>query len=74
MSLVAAAWTGDVRPLIGPLERKLADLSTLQRYERAGVVRDRIAGIVRACARMQRLAALRAIGPTWATRPKGLCG
>ncbi len=59
--LVAAAWTGDVRPLIEPLQAKLAALSAQQRYEQAAVVRDRIATVVRACARMQRLAALRRI-------------
>ena len=36
-------------------ERKLAALSAEQRYEQAAVVRDRIATVVRACARMQRL-------------------
>jgi DNA polymerase-3 subunit epsilon len=71
VGLVATAWTGDVRPLIDPLERKLADLSAAQRYERAGVIRDRIAGIVRACARMQRLASLRAIRELVAARPDG---
>ena len=74
VSLVAAAWTGDVRPLIEPLQRKLAELSRAQRYERAGVVRDRIAGVVRACARMQRLAALRAIAELVAARPDGSGG
>ena len=39
-------------------ERKLAALSAQQRYEQAAVVRDRIATVVRACARMQRLTAL----------------
>ena len=56
VALVARAWSGDVRPLVEPLERKLAALSDAQRYEQAGVVRDRIATVVRACARMQRLA------------------
>ena len=67
--LVAAAWAGDVRPLIGPLERKLADLSAAQRYEQAAVVRDRIATVVRACARMQRLQALTGIDELVAARP-----
>ncbi|WAX58023.1 DEDD exonuclease domain-containing protein [Jatrophihabitans cynanchi] len=67
--LVAAAWAGDVRPLIGPLERKLAELSAAQRYEQAAVVRDRIATVVRACARMQRLQALTGIDELVAARP-----
>ena len=53
VDLVASAWAGDVRPLVEPLERKLEALSRDQRYEQAGVVRDRIAAVVRACARMQ---------------------
>ncbi|HET6878411.1 MAG TPA: DEDD exonuclease domain-containing protein [Jatrophihabitans sp.] len=71
VGLVATAWSGDVRPLVEPLERKLATLSDTQRYEQAGVVRDRIAGVVRACARMQRLASVRAIGELVAARPDG---
>jgi DNA polymerase-3 subunit epsilon len=67
--LVAAAWTGDVRPLIQPLERKLAELSVAQRYEQAAVVRDRIATVVRACARMQRLRAVADIDELVAARP-----
>jgi DNA polymerase-3 subunit epsilon len=68
---VAAAWAGDVRPLVQPLERKLARLSEAQRYEQAGVVRDRIAGVVRACARMQRLSSLQTIDELVAARPDG---
>ncbi|HEU5006963.1 MAG TPA: DEDD exonuclease domain-containing protein [Jatrophihabitantaceae bacterium] len=67
--LVAAAWTGDVRPLIQPLERKLAELSVAQRYEQAAVVRDRIATVVRACARMQRMHAVADIDELVAARP-----
>ena len=67
--LVAAAWTGDVRPLITPLERRLAELSVAQRYEQAAVVRDRIATVVRACARMQRLQAVSGIDELVAARP-----
>ncbi len=71
VGLVAAAWAGDVRPLVGPLEAKLADLAATQRYEQAGVVRDRIASVVRACARMQRLTALQAVAELVAARPDG---
>ena len=71
VGLVAAAWRGDPRPLVEPLERKLADLSAEQRYEQAGVVRDRITAVVRASARMQRLASLRAVGELVGARPDG---
>ena len=68
VELVAAAWSGDVRPLIDPLERRLALLAEQQRYEQAGVVRDRIATVVRACARMQRLRAVTSIDELVAAR------
>ncbi|HVU91911.1 MAG TPA: DEDD exonuclease domain-containing protein, partial [Jatrophihabitans sp.] len=71
VDVVTAAWTGDVRPLVAPLERKLARLAEQQRYEQAGVVRDRITTVVRACARMQRLAGLQAIRELVAARPDG---
>jgi DNA polymerase-3 subunit epsilon len=67
--LVASAWAGDVRALIQPLERKLAELSVAQRYEQAAVVRDRIATVVRACARMQRLRGIADIDELVAARP-----
>jgi DNA polymerase-3 subunit epsilon len=71
VELVASAWTGDVQPLVEPLERKLAALSEAQRYEQAGVIRDRIATVVRACARMQRLASLQVVDELVAARPDG---
>jgi DNA polymerase III subunit epsilon len=71
VSLVGSAWVGDVRPLVEPLERKLATLSDGQRYEQAGVIRDRITTVVRACARMQRLRSLQAVGELVAARPDG---
>ncbi|MCW2648998.1 MAG: polymerase subunit epsilon [Pseudonocardiales bacterium] len=69
--LVAAAWTGDVRPLVAPLQAKLARLSDGRRFEEAAVVRDRITTVVRACARMQRLTALRSVREMVAARPDG---
>jgi DNA polymerase-3 subunit epsilon len=63
-----------VRPLIGPLEAKLAELSDAQRYEQAAVVRDRIATVVRAGARIQRLRAVGAIDELVAARPDGTGG
>ena len=73
-ALVESAWLGDVRPLVTPLQRKLEELSVAERFEQAAVVRDRIAAVVRACARMQRHAALRAIGELVAARPDGSGG
>ena len=71
VDLVASAWAGDVRPLIEPLNAKLAALSAAQRFEQAAVVRDRIATVVRACARMQRLHSASAIDELVAARPDG---
>jgi len=74
VDLVAEAWSGDVRPLIEPLTDKLSALSRDQRYEQAAAVRDRIATVVRACARMQRVHALTAIDELVAARPDGAGG
>ncbi|MCW2494369.1 DEDD exonuclease domain-containing protein [Jatrophihabitans sp.] len=74
VGLVAAAWAGDVRPLIEPLTQKLAALSAAQRFEQAAVVRDRIATVVRACARMQRVHAVTSIDELVAARPDGTGG
>ncbi|MGI8760668.1 MAG: DEDD exonuclease domain-containing protein [Jatrophihabitantaceae bacterium] len=73
VDLVAAAWTGDVRPLVEPLQRKLTELSTAQRYEQAADIRDRIATVVRACARMQRIRAISCIEQVVSARSDG-CG
>ena len=59
--LVRSAWAGDIRPLIEPLRARLHRLVTDQRYEDAALLRDRIATVVRACARMQRISALTTI-------------
>jgi DNA polymerase-3 subunit epsilon len=74
VDLVAAAWTGDVRPLIEPLTGKLAALSEAQRFEQAAVVRDRIATVVRACARMQRVRSVSSIAELVAAHPDGAGG
>ncbi|MDP9093648.1 MAG: DEDD exonuclease domain-containing protein [Actinomycetota bacterium] len=71
---VVGAWVGDVRPLVEPLQRRLAELSAQQRYEQAATVRDRIATVVRACARMQRLSGLRCVEEMVAARPDGSGG
>lgn len=74
VDVVAAAWTGDVRPLVEPLRAKLARLSAEQRFEQAAVVRDRIATVVRACARMQSLRSISCIEELVAARPDGAGG
>jgi DNA polymerase-3 subunit epsilon len=74
VEVVRAAWTGDVRPLIDPLRERLARLSHEQRFEHAGMVRDRVAAVVRACARMQRLDAVTSIAELVAARPDGAGG
>jgi DNA polymerase-3 subunit epsilon len=74
VGLVAAAWLGDVRPLVEPLQVKLARLSAEQRFEQAAVLRDRIAAVIRACARMQRLQSLTSIAEAVAARPDGSGG
>jgi DNA polymerase III subunit epsilon len=68
---VAAAWQGDVEPLVTPLHERLAALSAAQRYEEAAAVRDRLATVVRACARMQRLHSIARMAELVAARPDG---
>ncbi len=74
VEVVRTAWSGDVRPLIDPLRERLARLSHEQRFEHAAVVRDRVASVVRACARMQRLDALTSIAELVAAYPDGAGG
>jgi DNA polymerase-3 subunit epsilon len=68
---VVRAWQADVSALIQPLRRRLDALSATQRYEEAATVRDRIATLVRSCARMQSLTALARIAELVAARPDG---
>jgi DNA polymerase-3 subunit epsilon len=71
VALVRGAWSGDVRPLVEPLQAKLLALSRDLRFEQAAVVRDRIATVVRACARMQRLHSVLQIEELVAALPDG---
>ncbi|HSV64816.1 MAG TPA: DEDD exonuclease domain-containing protein [Mycobacteriales bacterium] len=64
-----AAVAGDIRPLVRPSQRRMDALSAQRRYEDAAIVRDRLAVLVRACIRIQRLAALVAIPTLVAARP-----
>jgi DNA polymerase-3 subunit epsilon len=68
---VVQAWQADVSTLIAPLRSRLLALSEAQRYEEAASVRDRIATLVRSCARMQSLTALARIRELVAARPDG---
>ena len=68
---MSAAWQADITPLVAPLQARLAQLAGRQRFEEAAVVRDRLAAVVRACARMQRLRSLTDIAELVAGRPDG---
>jgi DNA polymerase-3 subunit epsilon len=64
-----AAVAGDVRAVVEPLQRRIDRLAARERYEDAGILRDRLVVLVKACARIQRLAALAAIPELVAARP-----
>jgi len=66
-----AVVTGDARPVVEPVLRRVRALSAAERYEHAAVVRDRLTTLVRACARIQRLTALTGIEHLAAARPDG---
>lgn len=68
---MTAAWQADITPLVAPLQHRLAQLSDQQRFEEAALTRDRLAAVIRACARMQRLHALTDIAELVAARPDG---
>ena len=68
---VAAAWSGDIRPLLDPLLRRMSALAEAGRYEHAGAIRDRTAALLAACARSQRIAALVGIEQLVAAAPDG---
>ncbi|MDQ1749511.1 MAG: polymerase subunit epsilon [Pseudonocardiales bacterium] len=63
------AWRADVSTLIAPLRDRLTGLSAAQRYEEAALLRDRIATLVRSCARTQSLSAITAIDELVAAKP-----
>ena len=71
VQVVRGAWAGDIRPLVAPLQARLEQLSDAQRFEHAAVLRDRVATVVRACARMQRIVALTSIEELVGARPDG---
>jgi DNA polymerase-3 subunit epsilon len=61
--------TGDARPLLDAARRRMATLSSQQRYEEAAAHRDRAVAFLRVAARMQRLAALSQCAQLVAARP-----
>jgi DNA polymerase III subunit epsilon len=61
--------TGDARPLVDAVRRRMATLSAQQRYEEAAAHRDRATVFARTAARMQRLIALSACRQLVAARP-----
>ncbi|HEX4697896.1 MAG TPA: DEDD exonuclease domain-containing protein, partial [Actinomycetes bacterium] len=70
VSAVRAAMLGDVRDLVDALSRKVARLAEVERYEEAGVHRDRLAAFVRAAARVQRVSALTGCAEVVAARQR----
>lgn len=66
-----AAVDGDVRPLTRPLLERIERLSAAGRYEDAAVVRDRMATLVRACSRLQRICGLTRLAEVVAAHPDG---
>ncbi|WP_433529254.1 DEDD exonuclease domain-containing protein [Micromonospora sp. CA-263727] len=65
----ATATTGDPQAVVDALLARIEALSAGQRYEEAAVLRSRLAALLRATVRMQRLAALSTIAELAAARP-----
>jgi DNA polymerase-3 subunit epsilon len=65
----AAVIAGDPRPLVDRLLARIDRLSDARRYEDAARLRNRMAALLRAAVRMQRLAALTALPEVVAARP-----
>lgn len=68
---VRDAFTGDPGAVVTALRRRIEALAAAQRYEDAAKVRHRLAALLRACIRRQRLAGLTAIAQVCAARPAG---
>ena len=64
-----SALTGDPGDLVDKLLRRLDRLASAQRYEQAARVRARLAALLRAAVRMQRLTALTSLPEVVAARP-----
>ncbi|MBQ1027280.1 DEDD exonuclease domain-containing protein [Micromonospora sp. C95] len=65
----ATATTGDPQPVVAALLARIEALSAGQRYEDAAVLRSRLAAVLRAAVRMQRLAALSGLAEVAAAHP-----
>ncbi|MFF5216232.1 DEDD exonuclease domain-containing protein [Micromonospora sp. NPDC000442] len=65
----ATATTGDPQPVVDALLARIEALSADQRYEDAAVLRSRLAAVLRAAVRMQRLAALSGLAEVAAAHP-----
>ncbi|MCZ7418186.1 MULTISPECIES: DEDD exonuclease domain-containing protein [unclassified Micromonospora] len=65
----ATATTGDPQPVVDALLARIEALSAGQRYEEAAVLRSRLAAVLRAAVRMQRLAALSGLAEVAAAHP-----
>jgi DNA polymerase-3 subunit epsilon len=66
---VREAFAGDPGPVVTALRRRIETLAAAERYEEAARVRGRLAVLLRACIRLQRLRALAGIGEMCAARP-----
>ncbi|GIF68165.1 DNA polymerase III subunit epsilon [Asanoa ishikariensis] len=66
-----SATTGDPRAVVEALLSRISALSEAQRYEDAAVIRGRLAAVLRAAVRMQRLLGLTAITELVAARRAG---
>ncbi|MCF6733985.1 DEDD exonuclease domain-containing protein [Blastococcus sp. KM273129] len=73
-AVFAAAVGHDPRPLLGPLLDRVDRLAAEERYEDAAVLRDRVAVLVRAVRRRQRLASLATVPELVLARPDGQGG
>jgi DNA polymerase-3 subunit epsilon len=69
-----AAVGSDPRALVAPLLARVDRLAAEERYEDAAVLRDRVAVLVRAVRRRQRLASLAAVPELVLARPDGDAG
>jgi DNA polymerase-3 subunit epsilon len=67
----SAAVAGDPRALVAPLLARVDRLAAEERYEDAAVLRDRVAVLVRAVRRRQRLESLAAVPEFVLARPDG---
>ena len=71
---VRETFHGDVRPVLGRLEERIARLAEASRYEDAAAHRDRLAALLLVAARMQRLTALARLPELVAARPTAAGG